>query len=29
MGAALAIGFMLAIWVIVLWGAATFNQHVN
>jgi hypothetical protein len=27
--AALAIGFMLAIWVIVIWGAAYFNQNVN
>jgi hypothetical protein len=27
--AALSIGFMLAIWVIVIWGAAYFNQNVN
>jgi hypothetical protein len=27
--AALAIGFMLAIWVVVIWGAAYFNQNVN
>jgi hypothetical protein len=27
--AALAIGFMLMIWVIVIWGAAYFNQNVN
>ena len=29
MGAALAVGFMLAIWVVVIWGAAYFNQNVN
>jgi hypothetical protein len=29
MSAALAIGFMLAIWVIVIWGAAYFNKNVN
>ena len=27
--AALCVGFMLAIWVVVIWGAAYFNQHVN
>jgi hypothetical protein len=27
--AALSIGFMLAIWVVVIWGAAYFNQNVN
>jgi hypothetical protein len=27
--AVLAIGFMLAIWVVVIWGAAYFNQNVN
>jgi hypothetical protein len=27
--AALAICFMLAIWVIVIWGAVYFNQNVN
>jgi hypothetical protein len=27
--AALAIGFMLAIWVVVIWGASYFNQNVN
>jgi hypothetical protein len=27
--AALAIGFMLAIWVIVIWGAIRFNQNVH
>jgi hypothetical protein len=27
--AALSIGFMLLIWVIVIWGAAYFNQNVN
>jgi hypothetical protein len=27
--AALTIGFMLAIWVVVIWGAAYFNQNVN
>jgi hypothetical protein len=27
--AALALGFMLMIWVIVIWGAAYFNQNVN
>lgn len=29
MAAALTIGFMLTIWVIVIWGAAYFNQKVN
>ena len=29
MAAALAIGFMLAIWVVVIWRAAYFNQNVN
>ena len=29
MGAALAVGFMLVIWVVVIWGAAYFNQNVN
>jgi hypothetical protein len=29
MGAALAIGFMLAIWVVVIWGAMYFNQNVH
>ena len=27
--AALTLGFMLMIWVIVIWGAAYFNQNVN
>jgi hypothetical protein len=27
--AVLSIGFMLGIWVIVIWGAAYFNQNVN
>jgi hypothetical protein len=27
--AALCIGFMLAIWVVVIWGASYFNQNVN
>jgi hypothetical protein len=27
--AVLSIGFMLAIWVIVIWGATYFNQNVN
>jgi hypothetical protein len=27
--AALCIGFMLAIWVVVIWGAAYFNQNVH
>jgi urea transporter len=27
--AALTLGFMLAIWVVVIWGAAYFNQNVN
>ncbi len=27
--AALSLGFMLAIWVVVIWGAAYFNQNVN
>ena len=27
--AVLALGFMLAIWVVVIWGAAYFNQNVN
>jgi hypothetical protein len=27
--AALAFGFMLMIWVIVIWGAGYFNQNVN
>jgi hypothetical protein len=27
--AALCIGFMLAIWVIVIWGAVYFNQNVH
>jgi len=27
--AALAIGFMLTIWAVVIWGAAYFNQNVN
>jgi len=27
--AVLAIAFMLAIWVVVIWGAAYFNQNVN
>ena len=27
--AVLAIGFMLAIWVVGIWGAAYFNQNVN
>jgi hypothetical protein len=27
--AGLTLGFMLAIWVIVIWGAAYFNQNVN
>jgi len=25
----LAIGFMLAIWVVVIWGAAYFNKNVH
>jgi hypothetical protein len=29
MAAALSIGFMLAIWVVVILGAAYFNQNVN
>jgi hypothetical protein len=29
MSAALAIGFMLAIWVVVIWGANYFNQNVH
>jgi hypothetical protein len=29
MGAALAVGFMLVIWVVVIWGAAYFNKNVN
>jgi hypothetical protein len=29
MGAVLAIGFMLLIWIVVIWGASVFNQHVN
>jgi hypothetical protein len=29
MGAAIAIGFMLAIWVVVIWGAMYFNQNVH
>ena len=29
MAAALTIGFMLAIWVVVIWGAAYFNQNIN
>jgi len=27
--AALSIGFMLMIWIVVIWGAAYFNQNVN
>jgi len=27
--AALCIGFMLAIWVVVIWGSSYFNQNVN
>jgi hypothetical protein len=27
--AALSIGFMLMIWVVVIWGASYFNQNVN
>lgn len=27
--AVLALGFMLAIWVVVIWGATYFNQNVN
>ena len=27
--AALSIGFMLAIWVVVIWGASYFNQNIN
>jgi hypothetical protein len=27
--AALCIGFMLAIWVVVIWGAVYFNQNVH
>lgn len=27
--AGLTLGFMLAIWVVVIWGAAYFNQNVN
>ncbi len=27
--AALTLGFMLLIWVIVIWGAAYFNQNVH
>jgi hypothetical protein len=29
MGAALAVGFMLVIWVVVIWGAAYFNKNVQ
>jgi hypothetical protein len=29
MEALLAIGLMLAIWVVVIWGANYFNQNVN
>jgi|HubBroStandDraft_4_1064222.scaffolds.fasta_scaffold207693_1 hypothetical protein len=29
MSAALAIGFMRAIWVVVIWGANYFNQNVH
>jgi hypothetical protein len=29
MGAVLTIGFMLLIWVVVIWGASYFNQNVN
>jgi hypothetical protein len=29
MGAALAVGFMLVIWVVVIWGAAYFNKNVH
>ena len=29
MSAALAIGLMLAIWVVVIWGANYFNQNVH
>jgi hypothetical protein len=27
--AALTVGFMLAIWVIVIWGAIYFNQNIH
>ena len=27
--AALTLGFMLAIWIVVIWGASYFNQNVN
>jgi hypothetical protein len=27
--AALAVGFMLAVWVIVIWGAMYFNQNIH
>jgi hypothetical protein len=27
--AALTVGFMLAIWIVVIWGAMYFNQNVN
>ncbi len=27
--AALAIGFMLAIWVIVIWGSSRFNHNIH
>ena len=29
MGAAIAVGFMLLVWVIVLWGASHFNHNIN
>jgi hypothetical protein len=29
MVALLTIGFMLAIWVVVIWGASYFNKNVN
>jgi hypothetical protein len=29
MDAALAVGFMLAIWVVVIWGAMYFNRNVH
>jgi hypothetical protein len=29
MDAAVAIGFMLAIWVVVIWGATYFNRNVH
>jgi hypothetical protein len=29
MGAILAIGFMLLIWALVIWGSSYFNQNVN